>query len=452
MDWLIIKNKNKTYFKNNPISEIIIADIFEQKSLNRSESSIKYFIKLTVLVLFSFFNNLFKKKANKNNFDGIITSHLDKANDWGIMYPIVKKIDSTNYNILFVISDKCFNNHVQELSSLKNTQIFLTSNLYSFYKNGFLNFSSFYKILKKFKCDIKVLKTNKYSYSEYLYKYISFFIKSNYIFNTYGQNAKFSITLGERLFGILYQLYDIKHFVIQHGHMTKKSITTWPNYTSANNYDSLLFGESYKSKFSKVYNDTNFSSLGNPYYDNLTIKKNNKKNIVFFSATNWFVGKNTRYKNKEYIVNSTLDELIRLYKKIGNEYNIKIKLHPKESSIYYRSYSTIFGNEIEIIDNQINSFDVLKDTVIAISWSSTVLLEAVIANSLSVQLNKENFFEKQEYCLIIQSLDELSQIINSKEKIDILKKEQRRLVEKKHISNLGCAADKIVEHIIKEIF
>lgn len=448
MNWAKIKIDNQFFFKSNPIEEIVLADLFEKRYLRRPFNSILGILSFTVRLIIRLIRNIFILKSNQN-YDVVITAYLDKANDWGIKYPVAKYFDLANKKVLFILSNVCIKNHKEELDALNNT-VCISSKKFNLYK---INFNYIKLCISSINKSASIIRSYKLgSIVEYFLTYLSYAFWAEGVYNKWLKKTKISVTLGERRFGILYQLYNTKHFLLQHGHNTSLSIQTWPNYTSANNYYSIVFGEAYKKKIELAYPQTKIISLGNPYYDYIVNKnyKDKENIIVFFSGYENILGERKKLDNKEWIAYETMDEIIKLFQNTTN-YKFIVKLHPHDKADAFIKYNPIFGREIEIIDGKTDSFEILSKAKIAIAWASTTMLEAVISNTLSVQLQKDKNIERQEYCVIVNNLNEIQGLMHDELMIQEKCKEQRRIVVKKYLSNLGNATESIGKFLIHEM-
>ena len=454
MDWSIIKKENLSYFEKNPLSEIIISYLFKEKRNNKLNYTLRNNFRLFLLILYCLLNPFREKKFLKK-IDGIVLAQHSRANNWGIIFPIVKYLDSKGVSILFVIDKACLK-YKKELNALKNTQWILSNKILTI-KGGRLKVSYFFEVFKAYKRDKIILeKFHLKNKASYFFNYLAKLVRNNKINEVYSKSAKFSISLGDRNFGMLYQLFNVKHFVMQHGHKSEATLKECSRFTGANNFATLVFGDYYKTMFDKIFPNTNTLALGNPYYDKFVCNKPVKesKNIIFFSATHGFTNgkfKIHSHEDRKKIVDTTLNELLDLYKKVDKSYKIKVKLHPNEESSYYLSYNDLFGTEIEIIDGSVNSIDILLESAVAISWFSTTNLEAMVLDVLAVQLIKDpNKFAQQDFSFKVNNLDELLTVINCNEKLQELKRHQKKLLVN-YLKNLGNSTEIIGNYIIEQI-
>ncbi|GAH49395.1 unnamed protein product, partial [marine sediment metagenome] len=262
--------------------------------------------------------------------------------------------------------------------------------------------------------------------------------------------------LGERKFGLFGKRNNIRTYAIQHGHFTPKSISFWNAFTPGNSSEIIVFGEKYSEVVRQVYPRSKPVALGNPYYDNMSLKKKKtskeKITITFFSSFHAFQGRRAIFSNIE-LVNLYLDFLIQLYESCKDRIKLRIKLHPNESENYIINYGKMFAREIEIVKNK-DSFDVLKTTDIAMSWGSTVNLEAVLSGTLSVQLllSKKSKFTEQDWSLKIYNYSQLKNLIDKicsdPEYYSSETKRQYSYIPML-LSNIGHSAQSISDHILK---
>lgn len=457
MNWAEIKIRHNQFFKENPVSELVLADVFESKYHKRSKSSLYYFFGLCYLCLRGLFSYLKFKRSKPFFVKGIISTSSDRANNWGIKYPLVKYFNDNGIRLLFVVSSDIYQNRRQELGSLNNTVVIQSKSFNASLKKK-IYYSDLMQLTNSIIPAYRIVRTEKIgTLVHYCFMYLKLLTKARAM-KAVLKDTDFSLTLGVRLFGVLHQVSNIKHVMIQHGHMTKESVIAWPNYTSANCFAAILFGKHYKTAISQVYPDTNFIARGNPYYDTIQVKQNSSvRNIVFFSSTHGFVkGVSSRTRNvdetKKQMVYDTLQELLELHKLFKSSHKVKVKLHPNENANAYLAFDPLFGREIEIISGKVDSFEVLKSAQIAISWFSTANLEAVIANVFSVQLLKFPNFGLQEYSYGIDNLQKLHPLLLSPDRIDELKAGQADVVNKSYIANIGYATKTICDYIINETF
>ena len=140
-DWLYLLDKCHDIFEEEPILEFAIATVF--KTYNTKEnlkSTPYYFFKKWA---FPYWQIIKLKRHSKNNSD-IIASSKDKNisygvfnivntrdNNYGCIFPVMKKIDEKGKHSILVTYHNVYNEKKEEIDSLKNTHIVFEDDLSS---------------------------------------------------------------------------------------------------------------------------------------------------------------------------------------------------------------------------------------------------------------------------------------------------------------------------------
>ena len=197
----------------------------------------------------------------------------------------------------------------------------------------------------------------------------------------------------------------------------------------------LVWGEHSKKKLKALYEPSEerynkYISIGNSQYDEvityLTRKRNNKfykdlyldpnkKTVLFLSSTH-AVDIYGEACFDTYI--KPISALDMLYDKLGTEINIIVKLHPSESMDHYKKYMTNV-DRVVFLKDEIMLHEILLHTDIAITVSSTALVEAMIFSIPTIQLLMDGLVIRGEKyyrygcAILIKDTDGLIQIIGN---------------------------------------
>jgi len=274
------------------------------------------------------------------------------------------------------------------------------------------------------------------------------------------KRVKIENLIGNTFHGGLSKALDrtgIKAIVLQHGASLKKREIVGPAYAD----ELILWGKFWEKRFAdKISKDTRTVSLGCPRFDEIArYKERNdefykklgfdvkKKAIVFLSC-----GQGGDFSDQAYQV--IIRGIGRAIDKFGEKYNILIKLHPagEKPDIYYELIDCSPLKQVVFL-KRANLYELLKHSDVAISASSTTLLEAMAFNIPVIQFNPDkdmNILEFPEHGGGVMARD-------SKELIKEIQKNLKNpkaLVEKqnefldKALKNVGKSAKEIVEYLL----
>lgn len=422
--WDEILRENKDFFQKNPYAEIVLSEMSDRKYLRRNDKILKCLIKAVFIPLAGLFNSLIKKVENRKE-EGILISYLDRDNDWGLVWPVALQLERKGMYYYFFVDEKIYWAHKKELGSLMYATVLQTDRLGG-RRNAVLKLQD----LRLVFCDARTInkiicKYNLGNYLEYISIFLSLLALSNGLRRKFFSRCSFSYSLGNRIFGFLYQKYGIKHFAMQHGEHNQGSLREWSALTKANVYLAFTYGSVHERLFHKGYG-TEACAVGSMLMRNYPPKIHGKNRIVYFTdmaniATNQYYDR---------LIKESLDEFVELYKRNKGIAKFCIKIHPNDSEEYFRDYNKLFGTEINIETSKTSAIEVLRSTDICISLGSTVNLQAIRMGVLAVQLLRDwDIFLPQEYSYQVRSLKEIDLFIADIKLKEHVMEKQMQLIE-----------------------
>lgn len=495
--------KCKDIFDREPTLEIAMGAVIKFIIRNRCESQKYYFAKKWTITLWRILKKNFhftgeihsKTLSMKTQRKNIIKSGQKKSaycifsientrdNYFGVVFPILKKIDEKGENCILFTSYEVHHKKRSEIDALKNTSIIFFENI-SYSLNSYEIIKSFGDAVKLYKKMLKETKTEdiieieKKHRNQIMLRIEDILVLSKATYSFFSdKKCRFLFSVGNPHFAVIGKKYNIRTVMIQHGFFStgetsNKFIDSQPNEISPNASDEIIvWGEHAKKQVQKIYNynDSNrkIYVLGNPGYDivvntfvckqrtkdfyeklNLDYKK---KTVVFFSGTH---GIREDQPKERYL--NPIFAMDKLYERLHSKINFLIKLHPHETKDHYEKHMKNFKKVI-MIKNEVSLYDLHLYSDIAISIESTTALESMIFGVPTLQLSLSEHGVRADYykygaSLLIKSEDELVDII---EKIvagtyDLseLKKNQKNYLDM-NLKNRGYATDIIVEHLLK---
>lgn len=456
--WRIIK-------KHFHITESMIED-FNPASLSKKEK----------------IQDVIDKKFKKNYC--IFAIWDSRVNYFEGIYDVLKKIDEMGEHSLLFTRYKVYIAKKKELSSLHNTSIIFVENLINYLT--FIDiFKSYFNTHKLFNTLVRettkedIIKLEKKHKNEIIFimenillfsQAISKILKNKQCKFCFSLGGFFSLTAACKTLGI-------RTIMLQHGNFgnvtNHKEYTAMPPEFSPNADDEIiLWGQKSLKQLQYIYNydsSRKIFVLGNPRYDIVNSYLNKKRNkdfyeklqidskkktVTFFSSTHAIDIYQHEFFDRHVQPIYSLDQMIE---KFISEINIVIKLHPLETKKYYEKYLKNIS-KVRIIKNEVLPFELYQHTDIAMSVSSTSLLEAMLFNIPTLQLivteygERGELYYKQGAAILINNTSELlntiEKIINNDMDLSDLEKNQKKYVEM-NLTNLGNATDKIVEHLLK---
>lgn len=443
--WDKILKENLEFFDKNPYAEIVLSEMSDRRNTGINVKTFKSIGKIIVYPILSIINHNKKDKEWKKE-KGIIISYLDRENDWGLIWPVAQELENKKISYYFFVEMDIYKAHKEQLKGLSYATIYSTERLGD-KKNVLLTRSDFADALKNAKVISDIIsRYNLGSYLEYLSEFISYRALSNGLYKRYFQNCRFSYSLGNRIFGFLYQKYGIRHFAMQHGEHNEASLRVWSTLTRSNVYLAFTYGAYHEALFKKGYG-TNAVAVGS-MLTRKKVERVNKNKIVYFTYSAGLTS-NMLY-DKE--IKRSLDEFIALYiRNKHNNYIFSLKMHPNDSEGYFKEYNSLFGNEIIIEPVGRSATDVLAETDICVSLGSTVSIQAIKMGVIAVQLMREwDIFPEQPYAYKVKSLDEIDRVILDAEfRTDIVRKQQA--IIKEYDRNIEHPEEEVVRIIMNDI-
>lgn len=441
--WDKILKENLDFFDENPYAEIVLSEMSDRRNTGINVKTLKSIGKIIVYPILSVINHN-KKDKEWTKEEGIIISYLDRENDWGLIWPVAQELENKKIYYYFFVEKDVYKAHKAQLKGLSYATVYSTERLGD-KRNILLTKSDFADVFKNAKVISDII--SRYSlgnYLEYVSEFISYRALSNGFYRRYFQNCRFSYSLGNRIFGFLYQKYGIRHFAMQHGEHNEASLRVWSALTKSNVYLAFTYGAVHETLFKKGYG-TNAVAVGSMLTrKKVEIVKKNK--IVYFAYSARLI---SILYDKE--IKRSLDEFIALYNRNKHNYIFSLKIHPNDSEGYFKEYNPLFGNEIIIEPVGRSATDVLAETDICISLGSTVSIQAIKMGVIAVQLMREwDIFPEQPYAYKVKSLDEIDRVIlNAEFRNDIIRNQQEKIME--YDKNIEHPEEEVVRIIMNDI-
>lgn len=411
IQWQKVFWQNKHIFDSEPLAEITLSNMSDNRNINLNHWQGYYFFKVFFYLIWGLINIVPEKAKDKK---AVFQVWLDRSNDWGLIWPLVKQFDQHMIPFYFELTEECYINHYDEILSLNNASILFHKKEY-LKKICTIRLDDLRKAIRGYVTVRKIIKDYQMgSMWEFLSIYIVHMAYANGIYRKFYSDCLFSVSLGDRVFGTLYHLYGIKHYGIQHGDTSEEGMGGWTTLGRANVFAAFTYGQHYADLYHSFYG-TNCIAAGHPAFSRSNFEFDEKRRrIVFFSVSHVIVdGNQVLRENDLDKLNTTLDEIIEFSHSLSNDYEFYIKLHPNENPKYLIGYNEEFGSKIKIISGDISSSDVLKSTLIAVSWGSTVNLEAIKMGCLSLQLTKGiSYFPPRKFTLKIEHFMEVLDLLS----------------------------------------
>ncbi len=466
LTWLDILREIRSITSKKPDIELALAQVFEQDFLNRLPGKVYAFFSLIrqILGTIKSIRKVRTEKISLPQKGGIFVLNMPRANDFGIIFLIVKECDNRGIPSVLIVTKHCFMSRKEKLLSLKHSKVVIREDIrympYSFRKM----ISTYIIAIKSYRQLVSTVSDKKVRHfiTNHNLHFLDTFTRQKKGVDTFESYVDstclgFSLSLGTRYIGLFGKRNNIKTYVIQHGHNTEGGISYWNGYTPANNSEIIVFGDIYKKMVDKVYTMDKVIALGNPYYDDKYFSPRqlkSKLHITFFFTIHPYLGKKAILNGFDF-VNQYLDFVLKFYEMNKNKTILRIKLHPNSTPEYVLNYNSLFGNEIKIICNK-DSFAVFEDTDISVSWSSTIGLESVLAGVLYIQLllvDRWNFY-KYNFAIQMENYNDFAAFIDEirthpNKYTELVKNQREKLPQ--YLSNIGNSAKSIVDYIIKDV-
>lgn len=412
--WQEVYWNNKSTLDKYPIGEIVLSGMLENRAKDVQRKNIYYIIKTFVYALLGILN---KTRSLKRGRKAIFQIWLNRENDWGLIWPMICEYEQMGELYYIETTEDVFRKHKQELLELRNGKVLDIKKIYNkrIIKLELSDMVNLFAMLMDMRAIIH--KYNLGSVWEFISTYITDVGYANGVYNKYYNESKYSISLGTRILGIMYQKYGIYHYAVLHGDEGSENIGYWVPFDRANVYKGLVYGDYYKRLYKKYYN-TDCEVIGHPKLSNLNKRFNREsKKIIFFSDSHAIV--DDGYVDKENIneLNKSLKDISNFVEMVPSKYEFFIKLHPNESGKYIKNFSSSL-NGCNLIQGQVSSIDLLKNTLIAISWGSSVNMEAIKCGACAFQLTMDTkLFGKQKFSCQISSMEEVLDYLSDQDKL-----------------------------------
>lgn len=441
--WDKILKENLEFFDKNPYAEIVLSEMSDRRNTGINVKTLKSIGKIIFYPILSVINHNKKNKEWKKE-KGIIISYLDRENDWGLIWPVAQELENKKIYYYFFVDKDVYKAHRAQLKSLSYATVYSTERLGD-KRNVLLTKADFTDAFKNAKAiSDTISKYSLGSYLEYVSEFISYKAFSNGLYRRYFQNCRFSYSLGNRIFGFLYQKYGIRHFAMQHGEHNEASLRVWSALTKSNVYLAFTYGAVHEALFKKGYG-TNAIAVGS-MLTRKKVERVKRNKIVYFAYS---AGLISMLYDKE--IKRSLDEFIALYNRNKHNYIFSLKIHPNDGERYFKEYNPLFGNEIIIEPVGRPATDVLAETDICISLGSTVSIQAIKMGVIAVQLIRGwDIFPEQPYAYKVKSLDEIERVILDAElRDDIIRNQQEMIIE--YDENIEHPEEEVVRIIMNDI-
>ncbi len=456
----------------------IIHNIFINKLTNTIKNSIlEYYLRIWKISGFLIesrlnllrYNIKTSSKLTRKNFDYLMYLPSTHPTDYGIMFPIIKKMDELRVPCIVVTTTTTYKRKYNELSKLENSEfIFLDNEFKS------LNLFSLIGINEKVKHQFSLLSSHITNNDEILG-----ILTQNKNFVLY--KLKIQEILRQIYFSLITR-YEIKRVVAVSlsGGLLKASLESGIRtirLQHAGGYDDILthpnedtfvvWGRYYQEKIrDKVSSKINLVPLGCPKFDVVPNLKKKSKGDIFYKkfdldkskTTIVFFSKFHGAGLTEHSFSKILEELKNLFNKFHDEINLIIKLHPSEDkTIYLKTLDESMLAKVTILKNEVALYDLLRYCDVAVALPSTTILEAIAFDVPVVQIHFADYlnvldFHKYGGGIFVRNRNEFISTINKlltdeKYREEIIRK-QREFIDYS-LTNLGSATEKIVEYVLK---
>lgn len=220
-------------------------------------------------------------------------------------------------------------------------------------------------IIKEFNCEINVNRLVRSYYNDFVYKSKFYYKylkvkkpKKIYVVVSY---SHYSLINAAKKLGI--KVIEIQHGLISATHRGY----SFPNGTVVPYFPDklLLYGDYWKKNIKFPIPETQLEVVGNPYYEmqvNKYTKYNKISNTVLFISAGDF-GKQ-------------LSKLACLFSKKYKDYKIIYKLHPGEFYVWKKVYPWLLNNNIEVVEDNTNLFQLFATSDFLVSVASTAIYES----------------------------------------------------------------------------
>jgi len=342
----------------------------------------------------------------------VIVIQGNRRNEWDTLLPIAKELDRQYINYCIWGSDEFIEYH-EKLKKEKCKKIYSINQIMNSNMEN-IKYREIYNIVQEWKKVKKIANSIGISFWNFLETYCIMIARVRGLYVGFLENCEAIISLGDPIYGMIYQMYGIKHYAIQHG-VWQESATemkAWPNAKPCIIYKELCWGESQKKMYKSVF-DVDGYVVGNPRYASNRVSNNpDSKKIVFFSCTHYF--RQVRMDLLLYMYEA-MDFLLELYERLPDGFDIYIKLHPRETEEEYLKYNKLFGTEIKFIDGNVDSLEVLNDCKMALSLGETTTAEAAYYGIFAGQIMGGKVKKVQNYAYQIENVGEVVELIHNRE-------------------------------------
>jgi len=479
--WGDILKKNREVFKEY-LSELVTASLVEKNNSRRLSSELFSLCKLIYLALCNIvfpIKTLRRKntKAIQVNATGcgLFKINLDRDNDYGIIFPIVKALDNRGEKSILIINPVCAKAHQKEIEKLKHcvlcsSKFFLKYFCITRCSVGLYKYWRYcLKAQREYKNILRVLTSGDFKtfFKKRKYLFIDEYLQLQIMADIYGvmlgPGVKYVFSLGEKPLGLYGKLNKIKVFTILHYIAASRRSFEMETANTLANADYVFAGGGEDAKnLEDTYPDTHVLVQGNPAYDSagkLYNYPNNIKqiksgiNIILLSSSHDLLF----YRNinsVEKFMEPYFGMLLEIHKKYNGSIKIAVKLHPNDSEGIYRNRSSLFGNEIKLLKGSL--FEHTEKNHITIGWRTSALVESVITGTLPVQLlfntekcgiieyeGMKKFYNKDRFFKYLEN------ILNNPE-IYSRDMENARKMLSKYVGNIGFAAKNIANAILEK--
>jgi hypothetical protein len=419
-------------------------------------------------IFISAFEDFFwSQYCKKKNFKFVIIFTFDSPSNYESQLKIAQELNKREIDTLVITTKKLFKAKIKKLSKLKHCSfIFLDQ------KTKNLPIFDYIKAKKRARFQIndvlsvtpnKKLKNYKNFIELNLQKQNVLASAYTQIFSELRAKAVIANNFGGGLLEAIRKT-KMKSITIQHGAISK---TNLPGYQREEN-ELIVWGEYWRDIYrDRISKATKITVLGCPRFDDIVMWKNQEKTSSFYKTLNIDSRKNTvaffssshggRFSADFY--KSIILSLLKVKQNLKDKINLIIRLHQgRETPALYRQ--ALIKNDFDSLvfsPDTMHLYEILRHAEIAISISSTTLLESMALELAAIQFNPQEELKIIEYSkegggVLARTQEELEQTINkliSDEKYRQFIINQQSLYLSDKIINLGTATQKIVNYLLK---
>jgi hypothetical protein len=232
----------------------------------------------------------------------------------------------------------------------------------------------------------------------------------------------------------------------------------------------IIWGEYWRENFRKaVLPKVELAPLGCPRFDAVVEARKKPRDPRFYEAmkispdrwTVTFLSQSHGFEFPEatrlvYVdVTKGLSEMVVARK---DDLNFIIKLHPHDDAAYYdKVFAPEIRRHIRFLKNEVPLYDLFRHSDVAITVTSTALLESIAMDLPSIQFACEHLPDWIDFCtdgggFLVRSGADLVKVIDELRSNEAFREEARRKRAEylSHcLANLGQATEKMADHLLE---